>query len=195
MTQPILPSPRFPRETLLQVLNLVSGVQVVWSSLKRPLQGLRPGTENAWLIAGVQSYRSVGVDERRFSFNPSTGQNDVIVVGQREFTLVVRARSLNADILAFDLLERVRFRLRGTPAKSLMIPTIALVDFGPIVDLPDSTFTVGDVRRAMSEATLDVMMACIVSADPGEPGEGDWIQSVAPATAIPDGSGGVSGNG
>jgi hypothetical protein len=184
MSLPALPptkgsSPRFPKARLLELLTRISGVEVVWTTYKRGLQGLRPGNEMAWLLAGVQSYMAVGVDETRRKFNATTNRNDVIQVGQRQFTLVLRAQSIDAQIEAFDLLERVRFNFRSKRARALMVPVLGLRDFGPIVDLPESTYNVGEVQRAMLEATLDVRMACVLVGDPGDPEEGNWIETAS----------------
>jgi hypothetical protein len=195
MNQPVLPSPRFPKARLLEILRAISGVQVVWTTYKRGLQGLRPGTENAWLLAGVQSYVGVGVDELRLKYDAKLDRNLAIQAAQRQFTLVLRAQSIDPNLEAFDLLERVRFRFRTQTARVLMVPTIALCDFGPMVSLPDSTYDVGGgIQRALLDATLDVRMACVLGADPGDPGQGNWIETVAPATAVPDGDA-VTGDG
>jgi hypothetical protein len=182
------PSPRFPKERLLEILRLISCVQVVWKTAPRPMLGLRPGTENAWIIANVQSYKGVGVDERRVKYNAKTNKNDEFAVGQRQFTLVLRAQSIDPRLEAFDLLERVRFRFRTQTARVLMVPTIALRDFGPIVDLPESTYEMGpNVERSMLEATMDVRMASAVGADPDDPGEGNFVASAmaGPGNLIP----------
>jgi hypothetical protein len=73
-----------------------------------------------------------------------------------------------------------------------MVPTICLRDFGAMVTLPESSYPIGDdMERAMLEATLDVRMGCVVSADPGDPDEGEYIRTASvQAAAI----GGPSGN-
>ena len=177
MTAPVTPSPRLPKPLLLQILQQLSGVQVVWRTAQRPHLGQQPGTEHAWIVASVQSWRAVGVDELRQVYNATTNALDNMTVGQRLFTLVLRGYSLDATLEAVDLLERVRFRLRSATARNLMVPTLALVDFGPMMSLPDEVTSVGNVARAIRVATLDVRMACVVAADQGDPGEGGFIAS------------------
>jgi hypothetical protein len=177
MTAPVTPSPRLPKPLLLQILQQISGVQCVWRSAQRPHLGQQPGTEHAWIVASAQSWRAVGVDELRQVYNATTNALDNMTVGQRLFTLTLRAESLDANLDALDLLERVRFRLRSATARNLMVPTLALVDFQAIQTLPDQVATAGGVARALKVAHLDVRMACVVAADQGDPGEGGFIQS------------------
>lgn len=182
MGLPVLPSPRLLRETLKKILEQISGVQVVWYTSKRPHLGQRPGSERAWILASIQSYRSVGIDELRQVYNQSLDRNDSIMVGQRLFTLVVNAESLDPKLQAFDLCERVRFRFRTQTARALMVPNLALVDFAPIVQHDEKLADVGGGSRTLLAATLDVRMAAVVADDPNDPGEGDYIAQVDQAT-------------
>jgi hypothetical protein len=180
-TQPVLPSPRFPKALILELVRTLAEVQCVWTTARRNLQGLRPGTEMAWMICGLQSYVEVGTDELRVAYDPTADRNVESLRGQRNFTLVLRAQSLDARLEAFDLCERVRFRMRTTTARAIMVPILALRDFGPTTTLPDSTYDVGGTQRALLEATLDVRMACVVAADPGDPG--NYIATVDPSAS------------
>ena len=173
---PVSPSPRFPKQRLLELVRTLSGVQAVWSTRKRGLEGLRPGTERAWVLVGVQSYVPVGVDELRHEFDPVLNRNAEILIGQRNFTMVLRAQSLTETLEATDLLERVRFRLRTVTARAIMVPLLALRDFGAVISLPDSEYNLGGVIVGQLEATLDVRMACVLAADPMDGGE--FIETV-----------------
>jgi len=159
-------------------------VLVVWYTRKRPLLGVRPAGERAWILATMQSYRAIGIDEQRQVFNATTNQNDTIVVGQRAFTLVVRAESLDADLEAFDLCERVRFRFRSQTARALMVPNLALVDFAPIMQHDEMLAGAGDTKRQLLSSTLDVRMAAVVAADALDPNEGSWIETFDAPTAV-----------
>lgn len=129
----------------------------------------------------MQSWLSIGIDEQRQQYNSTTDQNDTIVVGQRRFTLVVQAKSLDPKIEGFDLCERVRFRFRSQTARVLMVPVLAIIDFGPIV--PQEAYAdVGGTERALLQATLDVRMAGVVADDPLDPGEGAYIAQVDQAS-------------
>lgn len=152
------------------------------------------GAENARILASIQSYQSIGIDQRLRVFNPTTQQNDNMLVGQRKFTLVVMAESWTNSLQAYDLCERVRFGFRTQRARVLMVPTLALVDFGPVIQHDEATWTVGGVERTLLSATLDVRMLGVVASDPLEPNEQNWIATVGtPAITVP-GDGSVSGD-
>ena len=191
--QPIVPSPRFPKERLIKIVETLSQVQVRWATARRGFLGMRPGTEHAWILLNNQSMVERGVDELRMVYNPTTDQNDLLLVGQRQFTLVVTAISLDPKIEATDLCERVRFGFRRQTARVLMVPTIALRDFGPIVAFPEYTEKDGTTVRTVLRATLDVRLACVVSSDPSDPEEGNYIAKVAVEPGVPGPPGG-SGN-
>lgn len=184
MTQPVQPSPRLLRDQLLLILRTISKVQCVWATRKQPHLGQQDpeiSNERAWIKASLQSWQSIGIDEQRQQYNPVTDQNDTLVVGQRRFTLVVRAESNDPKLEAFDLCERVRFRFRSQTARALMVPVLALIDFGPIVT-HQAFADVGGTKREMLAATLDVRMAGVVADDPLDPGEGGYIATVDAAT-------------
>jgi hypothetical protein len=185
VTLPITPSPRFPLETLLTLVRTLSGVQAVWTTRKRGFLGLRPGTEKAWIVVSAQSYLSIGVDELRTQYDPARGENALLLRGQRSVTLVLRAMSETQTLQAFDLLERVRFRMRTQVARAIMVPLIALKDFGPIVTLDDETTTTGGVERRVLVATMDIRLLYVVGAAPGDPDEGAFIGSTNGGGVIP----------
>ena len=188
-TQPVQPSPRVPKDQLLKIVKTISQVQCVWSTAKRPQLGLAPNTEPAWIYLGVQSLVAKGVDELRMIYDPAADQNRLLLIGERQFTLVVRAMSLSPSIEAYDLCERVRFGFRRQTARDLMVPTIALRDFGPIQTFPEYTESDGQIQRPVLMATLDVRLACVVSADPDDLNEGNYIKTAAvePGVVAPPG--------
>jgi hypothetical protein len=175
---PVTPSPRFPLERLLTLVRTISGVQAVWSTKKRGFLGLRPGTEMAYLVVSSQSNLGIGVDELRVQYDPARNENAMMLRGQRSVTIVLRAISFTQTLQAFDLLERVRFRMRTKVARDIMVPTIALKDFGPIVNLEDETQTSGGVSIIALAATMDMRLLYVVGADPGDAGQGDFIATV-----------------
>ena len=184
MVQPVLPSPRLPQAQLLELVNTLAGVQSKWDNLSRPLLGQRPGTEKAWLLCGVQSWLELGTDELRYVWNAETQNNDEFVVGQRAFTLTLQAFSLDTTIQPYDLLERVRFRLRSQTARALMVPTLALRDFQRIVNLPPDQQAM-DGGHIVLRSSLDVRMLCVVGANPNDQGGGGVIESCpVPAPVI-----------
>jgi hypothetical protein len=189
----VSPSPRLPKATLIQLIQLTSGLQsVVWATDRRPHLGQQPGREHAWITLAMQSWQNIGVDELRYSFNAATGNNDSVTVGQRSFTLVVRASSLDPTLEAFDLLERIRFRLRSAQARALMVPTLALRDIQAIQTFPDAVANAGGVARTLLSASMDVRMLCVVGADQGDAGEGTFIETApVPAPAVGGTGGGA----
>jgi hypothetical protein len=175
---PVTPSPRFPREQILRIVRTAAEVPAIWVTLRRGFLAPRPATEKAWIFVGLSAYQSVGVDEvRQVYAPPPIDQNQTILVGQRQFTLTLRAESLDTTLEAFDLLERVRFRMRSATIRALMTPTIALRDFAAMVPLGDETVNLGGMAMAIQVATLDIRMACVVGADPQDLGEENYIAS------------------
>lgn len=184
----VLPSPRLPKGQILALVQAISGVQCVWSTAKRPQLGAQPGLEHAWIELTAQSWRGIGVDELRQVLNPVTNALDNMTIGQRAFTLVLKAKSLDLNLEAFDLLERVRFRIRSAGARAIMVPTLALVDLQPIQTFPESTYSVGAVSRVLLTASMDVRMACVVAAPQGDAGDGDFITVAPVPTPAPGGN-------
>jgi hypothetical protein len=175
---------------LLTLYSTLSGVQCREDTGARPLLGQRPGTEAAWLLVQVQSIIELGTDELLVQYNAATGNNDEYLVGQRTFTCVMQAFSLDATLKAYDLLERVRFRLRTATARALMVPTIGLRDFMPVQALPPIVpATPGG--HIVLRASLDVRLNCVLGAPPNDPGGGDVI---ATAVVPPPTIGGGPGN-
>ena len=182
MTQPgilpQLPSPRFPKETMLEALRLASGVQTIWKTDREPAFNQRASQEKARIVVGLTAYSSVFIDEKRVAFNAVTQQNDSIVVARRYFPLGLTAESLDHTIEAFDLLERVRVRLRSERILAMLRPTIALRDIKNIVPLND----VWRDNLNVPTAKMDVRLHCCLTFTNQDPYEGDWIATVATPT-------------
>lgn len=170
----VQPSPRFPKKQLRDMVEAISGVQAQWVTDRQAHWGQDSTREQARIIVGMQAYRSVGHDERRIQYDAQTGGNDFFAVGVRQFTMTLRAESLDPNLEAFDLLERVRFRLRGQIARSYMVPILSLRDVQPIVMLPAAS----SGGRSMSVGTMDVRFNLMVGADPMDPNEHDIIETV-----------------
>jgi hypothetical protein len=177
MSEPVLPSPRLPKEQLLTLFREIAGVQVVWNTGRRGLLGNRPGDERAWILIGLMAWREIGTDELRYSWNEATGQNDELLVGQRSFTVPVQAFSIDPTLEAFDLCERIRFHMRTETARKLMVPTLALRDFQNIVQPPPEQLTVNGIGHIVLRATLDVRMLAVIGAALNDPGGTNVIES------------------
>lgn len=182
MTQPVIPSPRLPKERLLRLFRTIAGVSVVWNTRHRGLLGYPTAGETAWLLIGIQAWREVGVDDLRYKWNPATETNDETVVGQRQFTVDVKAFSMSEKLEAFDLCERVRFRLRSQTAREIMIPILSLRDIQPIQQPPAMEATKGG--HIVLRADMDVRMNCVVGADPNDAGGGNTIGSAQVADPV-----------
>jgi len=137
---------------------------------------------------GLQAWREFGTDELRYSWNEATGQNDEILVGQRSFTVPVQAFSIDPTLEAFDLCERIRFRMRTETARKLMVPTLALRDFQNIVQLPPDQLTVNGIGHIVLRATLDVRMLCVVGAELNDPGGTNIIETTEVPPPVPGGN-------
>jgi len=185
-TGPVVPSPRLPKEQLLTLYRTLAGVQVVWNTGNRPLLGYRPGTERAWVLIGLQSWRELGTDELRYTWNAKENRNDEVLVGQRAFTVPVQAFSIDESLEAYDLCERIRFRLRAQTARALMVPTLALQDLQPIVQPAPEQLQVaaGGPAHIVLRATMDVRMLCCIGDGPNDAGGGGIIESAAVPTPV-----------
>lgn len=197
MTQPVIPttsvpasavepSPRLPKKQLLKLFETLSGVQVVWNTGQRGLLGYRPGTERAWLLIGMQAWQQLGVDELRLTWNPKLNANTELLVGQRAFTVPVQAFSIDPELEAYDLCERVRFRLRTMTARSLMTPVLALRDIQQAVQLPaeDLQQMAGGLSHIVLRASMDVRMLCVVGDGPNDAGGGGIIATAPIPTPV-----------
>jgi hypothetical protein len=139
-----------------------------------------PGIERARVWLRVNSYVTNGIDEERAIFNASTQAQDRIVVGQRQFTLSVRAESLDGNIEAFDLCERIRFRLRTFTATQIFGPAnLSIRDVQPMAVLEQRVDS-----RIMRVATMDIRWNYVVFFDPLD-GGGGIIQTVNGGGWIP----------
>lgn len=184
MTQPlpdVQPSPRLPKAALLSLISTLSGVQAFWRTDKTPaVPGTGPALERARVWLRVNSYVTNGIDEERAIYNATTQANDRIVVGQRQFTLSLRAESVDANLEAYDLCERIRFRLRSLTARAIFAPAnLSLRDVQPMSVL--ETIAAGRVMRV---AVMDVRWNLVVFADPND-GGGGIIETVNSGGFIP----------
>lgn len=178
MTQPlpnVQPSPRAPKAVFLELIGTLSRVQAIWRTDKAPVApGEAPGLEHARIWLRISSYNAVGVDEEREQYDSVADQNAIINVGQRQLTLSLRAESLDANLEAYDLCERVRFRLRTRTARAIFAPAnLSLRDIQPTI-----VFEQRADSRTMRVATMDVRWNLVVFADPNDPGEGNYIRTV-----------------
>ena len=175
MPQPILPSPRLPKQTLIDIVKACSGVGVSWVTDKGGHHGQRIGTENAWIKLQILSYSHVGVDELRTMLDPVNNVSVVTLVGQRQFTLNLMARSMDPTLEAFDLCERVAYRLRTTAAQDHFGGVLSLRDIQAIHVLNEEVLD----DRLVLAASMDIRWNSVVYTDPNEAGEGGFIQSAA----------------
>ena len=193
MTQPVIefantinpstvaPSPGyFPKATVLAIvamcvrpLGSFKGVSVVWATDPRPMLGDASTQEQAWIVVSVPSDSGVGNEELRTQYNTTTSRRESLLVAQRQFTLTLRAFSLDPGLEATDILRRVRFYVNTASVRSLMVPYIALVDYNPIQTYTDRT----SEGRSLLAAALDLKMAYVEAADPCELGSQDVIET------------------
>jgi hypothetical protein len=191
MTQPaysVQPSPRIPKQTLLQLIATLSGVQTLWRSDRAPaIPGESPGLEHARIWLKITTYANNGTDEQRLQYDAAADTNDLLNVGQRQFTLSIRAECFNpiSEIEAYDLCERIRFRLRTATARSIFSPAnLALRDVQPIAAF-EQKVDVGGTSRMIPCATMDVRWNWVATGDPNpqDSMEGNWIEGIDGLTA------------
>jgi len=108
----------------------------------------------------ILAYRTVGVDETREEYDPVRDELATTLCGLRAFTLSIRADSYDMGEPAYEILERIRRRLRGGAARVVLEETgLALTTLtNPIVDLD----VVAD-NRPIYSSTWDVGMAFAVN--------------------------------
>ena len=192
MTLPVLPSPRLPKQGLIDIIKFCSGVGVVWGTAKRPHMGQTPGQEHAWIRLSLVSYVHVGgEDELRVIYDPVNDVRVNLLVGQRQFTTQVTARSMDPKLEAFDLCERVLYRLGTRLDNPEMQSVFPQGPLGPILSL--NTWSgvrvqneeVADDRIVLA-ASVDIKWNLVVYADPNQAGEGLLIESatVGPGTLL-----------
>lgn len=179
MTQPALQP--IPRDALKALVKGLSGLQTIWESEKAPYIGGGATGPNAYAELSLTSYAAIGVDDYRQVWDPVAGALQSQMYGNRNFTLGVLVRSFALSVLAADIAERVRWRLRTTSAKAVY--NAAGLALGPIsalrifTDVPNK----GDDHITTWCASFDVIFAMAVCADPLDDA-GSIIETVDSAT-------------
>lgn len=166
-----------PRAKILQLIEHLSGVETVWTDTPEPFVGPRNGFPGALAELAIGTYLSRGVDDIRTEYDPVKDSNVQSINGNRQFTLSIRVKSYDLGNTAFDILERVRTRLRGQNAKwAFGDAGLGLVDIVSIVPIPNSV----DDNREVSMANMDVRFNFAVSVeDDDATGNGtNYIQTV-----------------
>jgi hypothetical protein len=188
----VQPSPRFPLATLLTLFRQLSGVQVVLDTDPQPVLGQSPSVERAWIQVSVTSYRAIGVDEVRVQYAPApVDANQYKIGGQRQVITNLQARSYDATLQAFDLLERIRVRLHTDTAAAIWQPQrLSLASSGR--DLNVHVFKelgeeLSGVQRYWLAASMDITWNWVSIAGPPVGDEGPYIAEV-------DGGGVIPGN-
>lgn len=181
--QPFAPSPRLPKEQLLQVLRVASGVQTVWSTDRRGVLGAKPGSDKAWLLVSVSALSNDGTDEARSAYDPKLDENQFLQGGWRSCVVSLRAVSIDPKLEAFDLLGRVRFQLRTSKCQDLFAGVLALHEIHPIVTMSEEL-----EDRVVLAAVMDVGFGYVEQADPLDPEQGGYAtgtDAVNNGTLIP----------
>jgi hypothetical protein len=181
VNQPIYPSPRFPKDLILEILAFCAQVPVTWKTRKQPHRGQQPGQEHAWIEVSVADLDEVGEHELRTQYDPASDTRSQIVIGRREGVTILKASSLDETLEAYDLLERVRFRLHNKPARDLFGGIISLRDVPKIRPLEDEEAA----GRTILCATMSVRWNYFLAADPEEPGSSGYVATVNGGTVVP----------
>lgn len=175
------PTPRIPKQALIALIQTISGVQVQWVRDPRVLLGLSPNGESAWVLLSVGPVRNIGGDELRGLYDSTNNQNVWLQLGDRSFTLKCAVRSMDATLEGADLCERIRFGIRTATARAIFVPqNLALQTIQP--NVPTPFFAAGQFVDGWQ---LDIRMGWRAAADPVDPGEGGYIQTVNGTNIVP----------
>lgn len=170
----VRPSPRLPKQTLITLIETISGVQAQFTRDPRLMLGARANTEQAWVLLSYGAYRNIGGDELRGVYDSTNDENVWLQLGDRQFTLKCGIRSMDANLEGADLCERIRFRIRTATARAIYVPqNLALVQVMPA--LPTPFFAAG---QAVDAWQLDIRFGWRAAADPLDPNEGQYIATV-----------------
>jgi hypothetical protein len=165
-----------PRADLLQLIQGIGQIAVIWNGEAVPYHG----ADDAWATLDIMSYRGKGIDQQRQAYDAVRDELSTNQCGIRLFTLTIRVDSYSFDLPAYELLEKVRRRLRGGASMALLRDMgVALVNFHPIVDLN----VIAD-NRPVYASTMDVAMSFTVNETDGQAG-GDYIASVGDTPTTP----------
>lgn len=184
----VQPSPRVPKAILVQLYSTLAGVPAVWQTEPNPDLGEGPGLEQAFCKLTLSSFRNVGIDELRTVYDADADQNVNVLLGNRQFTLTMQARSLDETLEAYDLCERVRFRLRTAVAQAIYRPAfLSLRDIQAVHPVYGRTSN----TQVLLSASMDVRWNWLAWADPLDPQEGGYIQTVDGFGDPPKGNRGI----
>lgn len=172
---------QLPREALKELVSSLTvtdwtptGWSVVWDIESLPFEGLRNGTLGAYVELSISAYRSIGEDDYRQVFDPTTNALLSVYYGLRAFTLTIDARSFDYDVPAWDVLESIRLRMNNRRSATANVylreNNLAWVRTHPTVSL--NYAEKGDVdNRMIWRQTMDIeftwLSAAQVVDDPG----------------------------
>jgi len=154
-------SEAFPRHVVEKLVAQFAGVPTTWVDDDQPQLGQGDAAPQAWIELGVSAVTPKGQDDYRQVPHPENP--DALLSawnGYRMYMVNLRAKSLNASVQAFDLLERVRLRLTSVTANAQYdLHNLALVRTHPV-----AVFRVRADTRTRLEATMDVVFGWVVTA-------------------------------
>lgn len=170
------------RPALVSVVQETTGLTqagaVVWKG-SPDAAGFRPAVTADLSITGVQT---IGCDEERRKFNPTTQKQDVTRSGSRKVTMTVRFYTQDGTDsgIATTYADWLRVRAYRPSVKALLIPlNLTISDVGP-------TQTLDNVKiqnRVVSVAVVEVSLNATENDTDTSTGAGDWIQSASIANA------------
>ncbi len=161
-----------PRAAIQDLIGGLSGFACYWD-------GDAQNYDTTYIRLNVMAYRTIGVDEVREEYDSANDQIKTVLCGLRAFTLNIRVDSYSMNEPGYEILERIRRRLRGGAAKQILREEgLALTKMtNPITDLDE----LGD-NRPIYAAMWDVGMTFAVNEVDTQPqGGGGYIKD-APAT-------------
>jgi hypothetical protein len=165
-----------PRGAIQDLISGIGQIKVQWNGDVVSFHG----EGDSWATLDVMAYRGKGIDQQRQTYDTNRDELSTNSCGNRLFTLTIRVDSYSFDLPAYELLEKIRRRLRGGASMALLRDMgVSLVSFHPIVDLN----VIAD-NRPVFASTMDVALLFTVNETDGQAG-GDYIASVGDTPTQP----------
>jgi hypothetical protein len=165
-----------PRGAIRELISGIGQIRASWSGDVVAYHG----EGDSWATLDIMAYQGRGIDQQRQMYDNVRDELSTNSCGNRIFTLVIRVDSYDMELPAYELLEKIRRRLRQGAAMALLRDMgVSLVKFHPIVDLN----VIAD-NRPVFASTMDVVMLFTVNETDGQAG-GDYIASVGDTPTTP----------
>lgn len=164
-----------PRDQIADIVKTASGAQsVIWQAEALPFE------PDNYVELAVLADVPMGRDEYRQSFDEERDAVAYTAVGWRKITLTAKAYSYDARCPAFEILEKLRRRLRmPTASNALLALNVSVASFAASVQLP----TTQD-NREVSVHSMDIIVF-FVETETDYSNDGSYIKEVNTGDSVP----------